>query len=63
MTKKDYELIAEAIKEFSDMADSGEITDRRTLAETFARKLKNTNLQFKRSKFIEACGLFASLDD
>lgn len=57
MTKKDFKLIAEAIKEFSDLADSGEIIDRRTLAELFANKLNSTNEHFKKDTFLEACGL------
>jgi hypothetical protein len=53
MTRKDFELIAETIKSFQD-ADAGLID---ALARTFADRLRATNKQFNRDRFIRACGV------
>ena len=54
MTKKDYELIAQAVKEITkdDYAQ-----DRKDKAELFAEALEVTNEHFNREMFLKACGV------
>lgn len=54
MTKKDFELIAQAVKEITkdDYAQ-----DRKDKAELFAKALAVTNERFNRELFLNACGL------
>lgn len=54
MTRKDYELIAGAVKELT--ADYYP-KDKQNTAELFARVLANTNPLFNAEKFIKACGV------
>ena len=54
MTKKDYELIAGAVKELT--ADYY-ARDKQDTAELFARVLANTNPRFNRTLFLDACGV------
>ena len=54
MTKKDYELIAGAVKELT--ADYYQ-RDKENTADLFARVLANTNPLFNKDKFIKACGV------
>ncbi len=77
MTRKDYQLIAETIAQFSrDIAidgDSEYLTDRArairdgerdalvTLAHRLAYELQLDNSRFDRKRFIEACQLDAEL--
>lgn len=54
MTRKDFVLIAEAIKEIT-ATDYPQ--DRKDKAELFARVLATTNPLFDRDRFITACGV------
>jgi hypothetical protein len=54
MTRKDYELIASAVKELT--ADYY-AKDKQNTAELFARVFANTNPLFNAEKFIKACGV------
>jgi len=54
MTKKDFELIAKAVKEIT--ADNYEQT-RADKAGLFADALALTNPRFNRALFLEACGV------
>lgn len=62
MTKKDFELIAEAIKEW-DFEHSPFAKEPCTsnptecLAESLAVKLEDTNERFDKQRFLTACGL------
>lgn len=51
MSRKDFELIASVVSRVTN------VTNRRFLAEEFANELQHTNPQFKRQRFIEACGV------
>ena len=54
MTKKDFELIAEAIKEITA---SDYPQDRKDKAQLFAAVLATTNPRFDRARFLTACGV------
>jgi DNA-binding ferritin-like protein (Dps family) len=54
MTKKDFELIANAVKELTEDYYS---RDKEITAELFARVLATTNPRFDRARFITACGV------
>jgi hypothetical protein len=54
MTKKDYELIAQAVKEITK---DDYPQDRKDKAELFAKALEVTNERFNRSLFLKACGV------
>jgi len=54
MTKKDYELIAQAVKEITA---NDYPQDRQDKANLFATALANTNPRFNRSTFLKACGV------
>ena len=54
MTKKDFELIAEAIKEIT-VSDYPQ--DRKDKAQLFAAVLATTNPRFDRARFLSACGV------
>lgn len=55
MTAKDFELIAETMKAFRRDTDMHETID--ALSRDFADRLKATNKQFNRDKFLRACGV------
>lgn len=55
MTKKDYKLIAEVIREERDRGFKGQETTLQTLAEHLANKLAIDNPKFNREKFLAAC--------
>ncbi len=62
MTKKDYELIAEAINELSTKPIKGIPDDAfadgvRAVAEHLAVALNRDNPRFDKDRFMEACGL------
>jgi hypothetical protein len=58
MTKKDFQLIADVIKNLSDTADNvGAPISREALAKVFAAGLRSTNDRFDRERFIRACGV------
>jgi hypothetical protein len=56
MTRKDYQLIASAIKQSRDesLTAKGEFAE---LVETLCKALKADNVLFKREIFEKACGL------
>jgi hypothetical protein len=54
MTRKDFELIASTLKTFREYADDRSAID--ALSRDFADRLKATNQQFNRDKFLRACG-------
>lgn len=59
MTKKDYILIAEAIKKTSDSA-KGNLSEECAVQATacnIADVLERDNTRFDRSRFLEACGV------
>ncbi len=58
MTRKDFELIAAIIK--AERANPMSETSRwlfDNLSHEFAAKLKTTNAQFNRDRFLRACGV------
>ncbi len=60
MTRKDFVLIAEAIKATADANTANETAQwvwRRDMAVAFATRLAGTNARFDRDKFLRACGL------
>lgn len=59
MTKKDYILIAEAIKLNADCfkSDGSYQATVRQVAETIARHLQRENTRFDASRFLVACGV------
>jgi hypothetical protein len=54
MTRKDFELIAEAIKQITA---NDYPQDKAEKAELFARVLATTNPAFNRARFLTACGV------
>lgn len=56
MTRKDFELIAAVINAANHNA-ALDLIDIAVLAHAFADKLKATNKQFNRTKFLHACGV------
>jgi len=54
MTRKDFQLIANVIKENKDNVPTNA---RRELAYSFARALNDTNPRFNIGRFLEACGV------
>lgn len=54
MTRKDFELIAEVIRELPPHVD---VDYRRLIAKAFAAKLRATNDKFIPVKFLKACGV------
>ena len=59
MTKKDYELIASAIKQFKDWwnIDSKPSKTMRLFAEEISNALASKNPRFDKQKFLKACGV------
>ena len=53
MTRKDYELIAEVLKNSSEIMDNISMA---FLIDNFAQELAKGNSLFNRDKFINACG-------
>jgi hypothetical protein len=56
MTRKDYELIANVIKQFPRL-DYGVASVLEELAEDLSVALSNENPRFDRARFIKACGV------
>jgi hypothetical protein len=54
MTKKDYELIAQAVKKITA---NDYPQDKQDKANLFATALAGTNPRFNRSTFLKACGV------
>lgn len=67
MTRKDYELIAKAVKDSMNIESLGnktsDLTDRQVaiigLAETLSIRLQEDNARFDSERFLKACGLNA----
>jgi hypothetical protein len=60
MTRKDFELIAEAIREMEDAYTGDDWTingARSPFASKLADKLETTNPRFNRELFLKACGV------
>ena len=55
LTKRTFELVAEAINSTSLREDA-----RQEVADALARRLAETNPQFDRSRFLKACGCSAA---
>jgi hypothetical protein len=53
MTRKDYKMIAEIIKNFDEVADA---ETRQVLVHNFIEVLMVDNPRFNANKFAEACG-------
>lgn len=53
MSKKDFELIAEAIQ--SDISRTGNSTDKQNMIRLLANTFGNINPNFKRQVFLDAC--------
>ena len=51
MTRKDFELIASTLAEYRGAVEDSALD---AMAETFARKLANTNVNFNYARFIAA---------
>jgi hypothetical protein len=54
MTRKDYELIAKVLKDFT--GDSGDVIDRDKIALSLALALELDNPRFNRERFLVASG-------
>lgn len=52
MTRKDFQLIADTIKDLDLIP-----IDRLHIAREFATSLRTTNAKFDRSRFLRACGM------
>lgn len=57
MTKKDFKLIADAIRDAGFTCDPGTLSTVTHVAECIADKLVSSNERFDRAKFLKACGL------
>lgn len=57
MTRKDYQLIAAVLKNFT--GDQGDVIDRDGMALELAKALGADNPRFDREKFLVAAGYFA----
>jgi len=58
MTRKDYQLIASVLANFT--GDTGDVVDRDLVAYDLAKALAADNPRFDREKFLVASGVFAS---
>lgn len=54
MTRKDYELIAEVIRNADEVAS---FDSREAIAENLASALQRENYRFDRARFLTACGV------
>lgn len=54
MTRKDFELIAEVLRNAEEIIDEYAME---ALASMFTAKLCETNPQFDRARFLKACGV------
>lgn len=54
MTRKDFQLIADVLKNADEVADQQSIE---AMAEMFADELATTNPNFDRARFLTACGV------
>jgi hypothetical protein len=58
MTKRDYELIAEVVKDLRNLSLVPDFeVNPQVIAQTFADRLAKTNPRFDRAKFLRACGV------
>lgn len=58
MTRKDYELIAEVLANFT--GDTGDVVDRDLLAYELSKALEAANPRFNRNKFLIAAGVYSN---
>ena len=64
MTKKDYELIASLLNNYTNndigglMLTDEQITTARAISKALARELERQNNRFNRDKFLTACGVY-----
>jgi hypothetical protein len=60
MSRKDYELIAAAIKEeltrWGDMTSVAEVQMARAIASRIAKAMQDENIRFDYARFMKACG-------
>ena len=56
MTRKDFNLIAEVLNNFT--AEDGVTTERDAMAYRFSEALCQTNPNFDRARFLKACGVY-----
>lgn len=56
MTKKDYKLIAESVKETHHLSGAAALNALERLANRLADKLAVENSRFDRTRFLAACG-------
>ena len=59
MTRKDYELIAKVLRDFT--GDTGDVIDRDKVAKELADALAAENPRFDRQKFLIAAGVYQSV--
>jgi hypothetical protein len=57
MTRKDYQLIATALKDALGAVDHPQRVGAVLAAQELAYRLRDDNPRFDRKKFLEACGL------
>lgn len=55
MTKKDYEAIAESIKQTTVIMNQTQVVNKAQLIYQLGRYFKSDNPRFNESKFVEAC--------
>lgn len=55
MTRKDFELLAEFVKDLSMNHDKSVPLE--TIARKLAKKLRSTNPRFNEDRFLRACGV------
>ena len=61
MTRKDFELIADTIRNLRDASYESGVNElqREMIAKQFAAALRSTNPNFNRDRFVRACGVEA----
>jgi hypothetical protein len=60
MTRKDYELIAKVLKDFTP--EDGVFIERNQIVEDLAKALATENPRFDRERFLVACGALPKCD-
>jgi len=69
MTKKDYELIAGLLNNYTNndigglMLTDDQITTARAICKALANELRRNNDRFNKDKFLTACGVYKQLAD
>ena len=57
MTRRDFEFLAQAIKDMQQLTDSNGYMSRYDVAQVIAGRLETTNPRFNRSRFMTACNV------